>query len=116
MKRTLRTYLGLLLAVLLAFTGQSMAVARGMPMAAGEVVLCTGQGPVTVEVDENGQPTGKTHICPDCALSLFAYAADRPVQPPRPSGRAEALRLPERPLAASAPALDPAARGPPRRA
>ncbi|MRU16279.1 hypothetical protein FDP25_12625 [Roseovarius sp. A21] len=75
----MRTYLGFALALLLALTSQTMAVARGAPAPVGQAVLCTGTGPVTVLVDADGQPTGQVHICPDCALGLFN--ALTPTQP-----------------------------------
>lgn len=78
MKRRLRPLLGLMLALVLALTGQSAAVARGMPDAAGQIVLCTGAGPISVLVDENGQPVGPGHICPDCAVSLFVAGGALP--------------------------------------
>lgn len=74
MKRLIRAYLGIALALMLALTGQSMAVARGATGPAGQMVLCTGTGPVSVLVDENGQPTGPPHYCPDCVLSLLDAA------------------------------------------
>lgn len=86
MTRARRTYLAIFLAAVLALTGQSMAVMRGMASASGEMVICTGTGPITVQVDENGQPVGPPHICPDCALSLFAYADHQPSAPGRPMG------------------------------
>ncbi|MDQ2089981.1 hypothetical protein [Marimonas arenosa] len=98
---------------MLAATGQSMAVARGMPGPAGEIILCTGQGIVSVAVDENGQPVEKPHICPDCALSLFAVAADEPDLPTRPLGSAEKLSPLRNSFAATAREVEPAARGPP---
>lgn len=113
MKRAFRSYLGILLSVMLAFTGQSMAVARGMPGPAGEVVLCTGQGAVSVTVDENGQPVGKPHICPDCAMTFFAFAAQDPVLPSRPLGSSEKLSPPCKSFQASLRKVDPVARGPP---
>ena len=62
----------LFLAVLIAITSQQMAVARGaMQQAAGQVVLCTGQGVQTVILDRQGQPIDVAHICPDCALTLI---------------------------------------------
>lgn len=65
-----------LLALLLLVTSQSMAVARGtMKDASGAMVLCTGTGPITVLTDENGQPIGPNHICPDCAMSVMAGLA-----------------------------------------
>jgi hypothetical protein len=71
MKCTLRTYLALSLALLLSLTSQTMATARGAPTPVGQAILCTGSGPVTILVDAEGQPTGQTHICPDCAFSVL---------------------------------------------
>lgn len=66
------------LALIVAVTSQHMALARGMTTdAAGQVILCTGQGVVTVTLDAEGNPTGPVHICPDCALS-FLDAAGAP--------------------------------------
>jgi hypothetical protein len=71
MKLYLRTYLSIALALMLALTGQSMAIARGTSDSAGQMVLCTGTGLITVFVDENGDPTGAPYICPDCALNFL---------------------------------------------
>lgn len=71
-----RRYLALVLVAVMVLTSQSMAVARGATGPAGQIVLCTGTGPVAVYVDDDGQPTGAPHICPDCALHLLdAFAA-----------------------------------------
>ena len=67
----LRAYLGIALALVMVLAGQALAVARAAPDAAGQIEICTGSGPVTVIVDADGQPTGATHICPECALALF---------------------------------------------
>ena len=75
MKPTLRTYLAISLALMLALTGQSMAVARGSTGPAGQMVLCTGTGPVMVYVDENGAPTGPPVFCPDYAQTLLTAVA-----------------------------------------
>ncbi len=53
-----------------------MAQARMTPGPKGHIVLCTGTGPLSVLVDAKGQPTGATHICPDCAMSLFQVVTD----------------------------------------
>lgn len=80
MKHRVRIYLALALSLMLVVTGQGMAVARGMRGPAGQMVICTGSGPVMVSVDEKGQPTGPAHICPDGALSLIQAAFDAPEQ------------------------------------
>ena len=113
MKRSLRPHIGAFLAVMLAVTGQSMAVARGMPNAAGEIILCTGAGAVSILVDENGQPAEKLHICPDFALTLFAQAAEQPALPARPLGAVEKLAPALQSFKASARDIEPSARGPP---
>ena len=82
--------LGLSLVVMLV-TAQAMAVARGTTRdAAGAMVLCTGSGPVTVFYDENGEPIGPSHLCPDCALSVVAGLA-APVVLPAPATRIQTL-------------------------
>ncbi|SDI64478.1 hypothetical protein [Lutimaribacter saemankumensis] len=105
--------MGVLMALMLVLTGQSMAIARGTPGPSGEMVLCTGTGPITVLVDENGQPVGRAHICPDCAFAFFAAHWDAPDLP----ARAPASLVPLRPGAQTLPdALQvpvPQARGPP---
>ena len=63
------------LIALLAFTGQGMAMARGMPMSVGTMELCSGQHTVIIAVDADGEPTVAQHYCLDCtllALDLFA--------------------------------------------
>ncbi|SMX33512.1 hypothetical protein [Octadecabacter ascidiaceicola] len=74
MKRTAHL-LSFALALLIAVTSQQMAMARGMARdASGQVVLCTGQGVMTVTLDAQGEPMGPVHICPDCALTLMDFA------------------------------------------
>lgn len=72
----------LALALLIAVTSQQMAMARGMMVdTAGQVVLCTGQGTITVTLDRDGnvvEGSGEiAHFCPDCALTF----ADTPPAP-----------------------------------
>lgn len=63
--------LGALLALLVAFTAQGAAVARTMPDATGQMVICTGTGPVMVYFDEHGEPTAPPQLCPDFVGSLI---------------------------------------------
>ena len=64
------------LAIVLALTSLTMAVARGqmhIQTAGGlTLVICAGAGPVTVTLDADGNPVGPVHVCPDCALALIA--------------------------------------------
>ena len=102
MIRRLRPLSAILLALCLVVTAESMALARGQATAAGEIVICTGAGLVTVAVDAEGDPVAPAHICPDCALSLIA------APPGAPAALAPAARL--LPLRfAAAPAPDAAA-------
>ncbi|MEL7211636.1 MAG: hypothetical protein AAGK92_03170 [Pseudomonadota bacterium] len=64
-----------LLVALMVLTSASLAVARAAPDAAGQMVLCTGNGPVVVHFDADGEPVGAPHYCPDCAMSLLAAVA-----------------------------------------
>lgn len=62
------------LALVVVLTAQQMAAARGQMRVAGVFVMCTGAGVVTVTLDENGDPTGPAHVCPDCVVGFFADA------------------------------------------
>ncbi|WP_370228507.1 hypothetical protein [Cognatishimia sp.] len=66
----LRAHIAVLLITVLTLTGHSMAIARGAPGPSGFIELCTGGSPVMVAIDENGEPTGASHICPDYTLTL----------------------------------------------
>jgi hypothetical protein len=74
---SLRTHiLSALLAILVAFTAQGAAVARTMPDAAGQMVLCTGSGPVMVFLDENGEPTAPPQLCPEYTAGLIVALSE----------------------------------------
>lgn len=111
----LRTYLALALALLLAFTGQTMAMVRTAPAPVGEMVLCTGAGPVTVQIGADGQPTdgAPRHLCQDCALHFFT-AVLPPVQDEGPAPRIVRPSSVREALASNVPVTRrPTARGPP---
>lgn len=113
MTRT-RPFSAFLLCALVALTGGTMAVARGQAASAGQIVICTGSGPVTVDVDTRGQPVGPVHICPDCVMSLLAAVAGGEPDVAAPE-RVHALRfdLPQR-AAIGRPMTVPRARAPPQ--
>ncbi len=66
-----RPLIGLFLALCLALTSVSLAVARVQAPMAGWLELCGTAGPVAVDAD--GRPVGAVHLCPDC-IAAFAVA------------------------------------------
>lgn len=74
MRRPFRIHAAIALTVLLILTGQGLAMARGSTGPVGQVVLCAGSGPVVVFLDEDGNPTGPPHFCPDFTLHLIGDA------------------------------------------
>ena len=61
------------LAIMIALTSGAMAIARGQATSMmGTIVICSGHGPVTLNVDAQGQPVEALHICPDCAMTVLA--------------------------------------------
>ena len=68
MRATINSLVSGVLVWLLVLTGQGVAFAQGANAAVGQMVICTGAGPVTVYVDAEGQPVGKPHSCPDCLV------------------------------------------------
>jgi len=109
----LRQPLAILLVAVLVLTGHSMAIARGMPMPADQIELCTGSGPVMMPVDAEGNPTGAAHICPDFSLSLLNAVAVPEVVLVRIEGRGEKISVPQEQVLHVIRGVRPAARGPP---
>ena len=73
---TLRPLISLTLALILALSSQSMAVARGASAGTGQMVICSGVGVTVIYVDSEGQPTAAPHICPDATLLVGADVPD----------------------------------------
>ncbi|KIC12316.1 hypothetical protein RA19_03540 [Leisingera sp. ANG-M1] len=87
MRTALRRYLGLILALAVALTAHNAAALQGSRDAAGQMVICTGTGPVVVYVDSEGQPTKPPHNCPDCVMHLLDAVAPSPAAAaPLPAG------------------------------
>ncbi|WP_263389266.1 hypothetical protein [Ruegeria marisflavi] len=83
----LRISVALILAALLALTGQGLANSRGLKAAVGQMEICTGTGPVILYMDEDGQPAAPPHYCPDFALALLgALTPDAIALPVLPEG------------------------------
>lgn len=66
-----RPLFGLFLALCLALTSVSLAVARVQAPMTGWAELCGTAG--AVAVDAEGRPVGPVHLCPDC-IAAFAVA------------------------------------------
>jgi len=103
------------LALLLVATGQGVAIARGMPGPAGQMVICTGTGPVMIIVDATGQPTGHAQYCPEAAQSLLHALFGTPQVLPRTLRMVRAVELREVTHQAGLARAAPQARGPPAR-
>lgn len=92
MKR-LGTIFALSLAMMLALTSLTLAVARGQAPAVGEVVICTGMGLQVLHLDAEGNPVGAPHVCPDGIASFIAADAPMPVMPLRRLSTGERLTI-----------------------
>lgn len=60
-----------MLAMVVTLTGHASASVKGSRDAAGQMVICSGSGPVAIYVDAEGQPTQAPHYCPDCVMHLL---------------------------------------------
>ncbi|NSX54567.1 hypothetical protein [Parasulfitobacter algicola] len=69
-------FLSICFVLLIVATSQSMAVARGQAAVAGEMVICNGNGTMTVLIDADGNPVDHPHICPDCTATLIANISE----------------------------------------
>jgi hypothetical protein len=105
------------LALMLAATSITLAVARGQTRIGGQVaVLCSGGGMLVVTLDAEGKPTGPAHLCPELAVGLFAALDLAAPLPERRVTVGRVVHVPARaPVAGSRP-VPPSARGPPLRA
>lgn len=103
----------LLLSLVLALTGGTMATARGQMALGSPMVICSGYGVVTILVDSQGEPIGTVHPCPDCTLNAAFALPDEPLVLCRPNTRAVALTASSASLVADWRPQAPQARGPP---
>jgi len=108
----IRMISAIFLALTLAVTSVSFAVARGHAPASHAMEICVGYSMVVVWVDENGNPVEERQICPD-ALSFLAQAEEVDAVPLFAPSVIKVVA----PISLSYPetheALSPSARGPP---
>ena len=109
----LRSHIAFVLIFVLTLTGHSMAIARGASGPAGFMELCTGAGPVMVAIDEHGEPTGESHICPEFSLMLQHALGGDAVEVVAAEFSATRLCCFTKRQSASIARLSPSARGPP---
>ncbi|SFD94051.1 hypothetical protein [Roseivivax sediminis] len=109
-----RRLLSFLLGLWLALASVEMAVARGLPPPAGEVVLCRGLAVVTVTLDAEGDPVRHSQLCPDAAAALLGAPVGPPVLPAPMALPRRMARPPEAGSVTCRAGLPPRARGPPR--
>ncbi len=110
----MRPLSGLVLALLMALTSVTMAVARGQDRMGTTVEICAGFGAVFISLDANGQPVGPSHICPDCLGGVTALdLPGNPASPQRPQSMRRATFAPVIIAAPSLPQPQATARGPP---
>ena len=77
--RKLPLIIARLMIVLLVLSGQSTAMAKGMPQSFGTTEICAGQHIVEIAVDAKGRPTAPPHHCLDCTLvALDMMAGELP--------------------------------------
>ncbi|MDE4133693.1 hypothetical protein PXK00_11250 [Phaeobacter sp. QD34_3] len=81
----LRIYIGIFLSLAVVLTAHSAAAMRGAQDATGQMVICTGTGPVAIYVDSDGQPVSAPHYCPDCVMHILDLAAGAAVDAPMPA-------------------------------
>ena len=96
---------GLLLAVMLALSSVTIAVARGQVAVGGTIVICSGYGLVSVALDADGNPVGPLHPCPECLAGWTSILVAHTALPLRPQTRSTRLlsMASALPLARSAP-------------
>ena len=115
MMQRLRIYIGIFLSLAVVLTAHSAAAMRGARDASGQMVICTGTGPVAIYVDSEGQPVPEPHFCPDCVMHLLDVggAAAPELSAPAPAVMQVLLPLPRILVPASC-GICASARGPPR--
>jgi hypothetical protein len=77
MSRIVRPISLILLCLALVVGSMSMAVARGQAAAMSKggttIVFCSGYGVLSITLDDQGNPVGPVHPCPECLAGLAAY-------------------------------------------
>lgn len=75
----------LTLSLMLVLSGITWARAHGAAPAVGTVVICAGEGVVTLSVDADGRPVEGTHPCPDCVVAVAGLVTAHGVKAAHPT-------------------------------
>ena len=110
-----RSLTALTLALMLALTSLTLAVARGQAPALGTIILCSGAGMQALPVDADGNPTGPPHVCPDGVTALASVEMAAPGLPVRQRRDGDRLTVVRRVALAGLHVTAAQARGPPTR-
>lgn len=109
-----RSFSAVLLALLMAVTSVTMAVARGQDRMGDAVEICASFGTSIVMLDANGQPLKSRHPCPDCLTGVTALDLQGlPFGPKPPQSAGRAIFSATAITAPSLPTPQATARGPP---
>ncbi len=101
------------MAIVLAFTGVTLASARGEdPVIGAELVICSGTTLTTIIIGPDGKPVEKSEPCPD-GNAVFAATFSVPAQPAPVARLLMVLGVPEMRAGMARHELAPSARGPP---
>lgn len=74
-----RGLLSIVLILSLGLSSLGFGMARGQAPTAGKMVICTGNGIVTISIDADGNPVESHTLCPDAALSFWAAVTAPPL-------------------------------------
>jgi len=85
MLRKARRIVGPIVALVIALTSVSAAIARGETMEGRHIVICSGGTLVSIILDADGKPVKRTQICPDYALTILASVMPAPIVALRPA-------------------------------
>jgi hypothetical protein len=110
-----RPFLTFALVVMMLATSITMAVARGQVRVGEQIVICSGYGLATIEVDAEGNPIGPVHICPECTLHFLAFLDAVPPSVARPATAARTVAVAQVAVPLSRVPATTRARGPPER-
>lgn len=111
--RGIATAIPLLLSLVLALGGGTVAAMHGRMALAGAVVICSAHGLTTVLIGADGEPIPIDHPCGDCLACAVVAQLPAPAWPEQPLQSTRLVRPAALPLPQPADHVLPNARDPP---